>query len=264
VGDYRIGFLRIPNFAPSSSSTALRQLDAEIAYFQENTDGLVVDVMRNNGGDPCYGEQVLSRLMPGEWTALGRRLRPVWDDIVGFQTDLLAAQSQGSPSTAELLQARLNDVLEAYNGDRGMTGPVSTCAANLERTPLPIAYQKPILLLTDEFSASAADGFAAQFQDNFRGKIFGWRTNGAGGGVLEEYPGYYIEGGASRVVVSMHWRPYLVRTADYPLSHYVENLGVQPDIPWNYMRVDNMLEGGKLFVDAFLAEIAHQVAESRR
>lgn len=260
-GERRIGFLRLPHFSPSSSAVALRQLDTEIAYFQENTDGLVVDVMRNTGGDPCYGEDVLRRLMPNNWTALGRTIRPVWEDIGGFQTDILLAQALAAPkATIDLLQARLNDVIDAYNSERGVTAAVATCAANLERTPAATVYKKPIVLLTDEFSTSAADGFSAQFQDNKRGILFGWRTNGAGGGVINEYPGYYIEGGTSRVVVSMHYRPNARTVKGYPATHYVENVGVHPDIEWNYMRTDNLLQAGKLFVDAFLSVISKEIA----
>ena len=43
----RIGYLRIPNFAPPNPTTAITELRNEIAYLQQNTDGLVVDVMRN-------------------------------------------------------------------------------------------------------------------------------------------------------------------------------------------------------------------------
>lgn len=46
---YTIGYLRVPHFSPSASQ-AMRELEAEISYFQANTDGLVVDVMRNPGG----------------------------------------------------------------------------------------------------------------------------------------------------------------------------------------------------------------------
>ena len=46
-----------------------------------------------------------------------------------------------------------------------------------------LAYQQPILLLTDEFSISSAEIFAALFQDAKRGPILGWRTAGAGGSI---------------------------------------------------------------------------------
>ena len=49
-----------------------------------------------------------------------------------------------------------------------------------DRTGKVLAYAKPILLLTDEFSVSSAEIFAALFQDSKRGPVFGWRTAGAG------------------------------------------------------------------------------------
>jgi hypothetical protein len=259
-GARRIGYLRIPHFSPSSTTTALNQLEAEIKFFLANTDGLVVDVMRNNGGSACYCEETLRRLIPTDWKALTFPIRPVWDDIVGFQADLTLAQILGaSRETQELLQSMLDNVTEAYNSERGMTGPLSLCANTPNRTPATVVYDKPILVLTDEFSTSAADMFSAMFQDNQRGKLFGWRTNGAGGAVLTEYPGYYIEGGSSRVVVSLMYRAGSIQVKGYPSTHYVENVGVQPDIVWNYMRRDNLLSGGKLFVEAFLTEIEKQI-----
>ena len=44
-----------------------------------------------------------------------------------------------------------------------------------------IAYQKPIMMLIDEFSVSTADSVAGMFQDAGRGVLYGMRTNGAGG-----------------------------------------------------------------------------------
>ena len=42
--------IRIPSMSPPNVALALQQLDQEIAYFNANTDGLIVDVMRNPGG----------------------------------------------------------------------------------------------------------------------------------------------------------------------------------------------------------------------
>jgi len=56
AGGYRIGFIRIPSYLPNDMNAALNQFMAEIKYFQQNTDGLVVDVMRNLGGDVGYCE----------------------------------------------------------------------------------------------------------------------------------------------------------------------------------------------------------------
>ena len=46
---YTIGYLRVPPSARARRKR-LRELEAEISYFQANTDGLMVDVMRYPGG----------------------------------------------------------------------------------------------------------------------------------------------------------------------------------------------------------------------
>ena len=50
-GGQTIGYLRVPSFSPASTANAVRELEAEVTYMQRNTDGLVIDVMRNPGGD---------------------------------------------------------------------------------------------------------------------------------------------------------------------------------------------------------------------
>jgi hypothetical protein len=259
----RIGYLRIPDFSPDSSSAALRQLNTEIEFLEQNTDGLVVDVMRNPGGDPCYGEEILRRLFPTNWRAMGRRLRVTWEDIADFEYDLYLSRYYGADqATVDLLEARLNNLRQAY-GANTLTEPVSLCASGMDRTPAPVAYSKPILLLTDEFSASAAESFAAQFQDNKRGKIYGWRTAGAGGTVLSRTVGFYSEGGTARVTIAQQWRPEPIETSDYPKSNLVENVGVRPDILADYMSPENSRQNGKLFLDGFLDAIATEIEKNQ-
>jgi len=59
-GPTTIGFIRIPTFAPSSQANAVKQFSTEIQFFQQNTDGLVVDIMANGGGSLCYGNTLAS------------------------------------------------------------------------------------------------------------------------------------------------------------------------------------------------------------
>ena len=47
-----IGYIRIPTYSPTSTAAALTQFEREIAFFNANTDGLIVDEMRNPGGHP--------------------------------------------------------------------------------------------------------------------------------------------------------------------------------------------------------------------
>jgi hypothetical protein len=60
-GGKTIGFMRIPDFEYISTA----DMSTEIKFFQGNTDGLVIDIMRNPGGSGCTVERVMSYLNPG-------------------------------------------------------------------------------------------------------------------------------------------------------------------------------------------------------
>jgi len=47
-----------------------------------------------------------------------------------------------------------------------------------------IAYTKPVLVLTDNFTLSTAESFTMALQDNKRATVFGMRTDGGGGNVV--------------------------------------------------------------------------------
>ena len=65
AGGMTIGYLRIPSFAPANPAQALTEITTEIAFFQQNTQGLVIDVMRNPGGG-CFMLDLAARLsLPG-------------------------------------------------------------------------------------------------------------------------------------------------------------------------------------------------------
>src|SRR5260370_25361725 len=64
AGGYNIGFIRIPDYAPFDSNAALSQFFGEIAYFQANTDGLIIDGMRNPGVSVLYVNQLAQFLIP--------------------------------------------------------------------------------------------------------------------------------------------------------------------------------------------------------
>ena len=49
--------------------------EREIAFFQDNTDGLIVDDMRHPGGSVEYCEALLQRLIPTPFRAMGFEIR---------------------------------------------------------------------------------------------------------------------------------------------------------------------------------------------
>src|SRR5262249_10978933 len=91
-----IGYIRIPTYDPSSQSAALLQFDQELAYMNANTDGLIIDEMRNPGGQLCYGENIAARLINFPFRATGFQLRPYWTRILGFYSSLVTAEANNS------------------------------------------------------------------------------------------------------------------------------------------------------------------------
>jgi len=201
AGGLAIGYIRIPSFAPTSTTAALTAFIKEVVYFQANTDGLIVDVMRNPGGDVAYTNALLSLLMPMQWRSIGFELRATSEWVVAISSALESARAQGAPQDyIDGLQRIKDAIIEANQEMRGRTTPIPFDDVTLIREPLTdakgnlLAYTKPVMLLIDDMSASAAEMFAATIQDNARGPLFGWRTMGAGGNVEDWEAGSYSTG----------------------------------------------------------------------
>lgn len=264
-GTKTIGYIRIPDFEPFSVDGAEQDFDTEIAYMQQSTDGLVIDVMRNPGGDGCYAEDLVSRLVSKPFHDLNFDLRPVYGDVVAFQEYVQGIQGSGAPAWEIQVYQQLTRLITQAYQKGGLTVPIPACSYGSTRAPNKdskgklAVYSKPILLLTDGFSASAAELFASMFQDAKRGKNFGTRTMGAGGSVQDGNPvGYYSEGESS-VTRSLLIRQNSVATSDYPSAPLIENIGVRPEVENEYMTLSNLLNGGKDFVTAFTKEILSMI-----
>jgi len=269
AGGYKIGFIRIPSFSPSSTTAALTAFQKEIDFFEKNTDGLIVDVMRNPGGSVFYLNQILSKVIPFTWRSIAFEVRATSQWVASFSSSLEQIKAQGGPqSIIDLYEALKDEVIAANSASRGRTEPIPLDGATIEREPAKdqngnvIAYDKPVITLTDELSASAADAFAATMQDNSRGPLLGWRTMGAGGNVVGWEAGSYSQGSVT-VTESLMNRKNPTVTSDYPAAPYVENIGVRPDLPVDYMTQDNLTQSGKPFVDAFVAAAIDYIQQNR-
>jgi len=257
----RIGFLRIPSMSPPSTAIAIAQLDRAMTSFATTTDALVVDVMRNPGGSVAFVESVSQRLIPTPFNTVGFEIRATGSWLFSFASQLTSARLNPTTPPAILanLESNFNEVLSAYNENRGRTAPVSLNATgSLQLPPAATAYAKPILMLTDEFSASGGDMLPAIFQSNHRGPTLGWRTMGAGGSVVS-FNGPAFTESIFRVTVSLMNRGEIITTPDFPPAPYVENIGVRPDIPVDYMTRANLMSGGAPFVQAFVHAVENLV-----
>jgi Peptidase family S41 len=258
---YKIGFLRIPEFPGTAGarSAMLRAIDTEIAYLRANTDGLVVDVMRNPGGDVCLTNDILTRLIYYPFRTVGDELRPTLDIVQSFRADYEDAVASGADLiTIAYLKSFLNDVETAYEEYRGITGPLPICGFSLDLQPAPGAYDKSMIVLIDEFSTSSADVFPSILQDAGRALMFGKQTAGGGGLSVNPDIGFYTEGSVA-LSISLGIRPKIVTPPGLPPTNYIENGGALPDIEVDYMTRDNLMNGGRTFVDAFTTAIVEQI-----
>jgi C-terminal processing protease CtpA/Prc len=264
TGGLTIGYLRIPSFSPSG--TALSELRAEIDYMQRNTDGLVVDVTKNPGGG-CYMLDVAASLIPYPFYFFGEQIRATQAHLNSFQSLLDSAKAAGAEQgIIDLYQQYLDAVKAAYAANRGMTVPIPACrqtgstgapVSNNNR-PNVTVYSKPMIVLTDELSISAADIFPAMIQDNRRALIVGTRTAGGGGSVSGWYTGLYSESFATNTnTLVVRKRPIV--TPEFPAAPYVENIGIRPDVPLEFMTRENLLNGGRTFVDQFTQVLVNQI-----
>ena len=259
LDDLTIGYIRVPNYSPASQAVALQQLETEISFMNANTDGLIVDEMRNTGGSLCFGQEVVRRLVPYQFQATGFALRPYWTRILGFYNSMISAKTFGaSPDIIQQYEQDFNEMLAANREGRLVTKPLPLCSASLTRDPAAIVYQKPIVMVIDEFSASTADSVPSMFQDAQRGLVYGMRSNGAGGNNTTFDAGPYTEG-LTGMTLALQVRSNFIATTDYPTSNIIENIGVRPDFEANYMTKENLLQSGFPFVRALLYATAYEI-----
>lgn len=269
-GDKKIGFVRIPDMSPASTNTALNQLASELTYLNANTDGLVVDLMGNAGGSGCYTEALVRLFMSQPFRSMGFEIRATQQWVFDFSSALQSAKNNGaSATTIAIYQGLLDQVKQANSEMRGRTGALPLCSASFDAvqpffdsTGKPIGYSKPVLLLTDEVTISAGELFASLLQDTGRATVFGKRTDGGGGAVVE-YAGTTYSEAMTRVTISLMNRPKTVSTPGYPAAPYVENIGVYPDIEEDYMTLDNLMNYGDTFVTKFTAALVDLINKNK-
>lgn len=258
AGGYRIGFIRIPSYSPANFNEALTQFVREIAYFNQNTDGLIVDQMRNPGGSVSYVNTLLSYLFHYRWASVGFSVRATSVWVRAISSAYESAKAQRAPAEIIDQLAAIRDKIKAANAqNRALTEPIPLDGTELERNPVRdrdgnlVGYWRPIMVLMDEFSASGADMFPATMQDNGRAVLFGMRTMGAGGNVTSWDAGTYSDGTATLTESLMVRKHDRFEAGGLPVSPYIENVGVHPEIEVDYMTRENLIQRGAPFVEAF-------------
>jgi C-terminal processing protease CtpA/Prc len=269
VGTRTVGFIRIPSFQPASQTNALTQFRNEILFLQQNTSGLVIDLLGNGGGSLCYTNALVQYLSPQPFQTVPVKLRATQQWLVILENLLVALEfNGGSHADIDIANGWIHQTQAASEQNRGDTDPIylyspllCSGAGGLVYSPATlngnnIAYTKPILLLTDNFTISAAEFFSAILQDIHRVSVYGMRTDGGGGNVVgyNFATGAYAEGNI-RMTQSLAVRNHDITTPGLPSAPYIENIGIQPDFFADYQTKTNLLTGGQPFVGGFVNTI---------
>ncbi|HEY8279088.1 MAG TPA: S41 family peptidase, partial [Bdellovibrionota bacterium] len=247
----KIGILRIPEYGDNSFDDVLAKA---LVVMEKDTDVLVLDQTNNPGGSVSLVSDIVGLFADKSYTDMTFKLRPSlkwkseFDDINTKIADMLTADP--TDFAANALKARFvylsQEVTDAMAQKRFLTNPVSlnlTGTFGMIQPNKSVRYTKPVLLLINELDFSGGDAFPAIMKDNGRVTLFGARTTGAGGNVVEYGPlahSFF----KFRLTESLMVRPN---------GAYVENYGVSPDVEYN-MTEDDFMNDYRGYVKSFTVE----------
>lgn len=250
----RVGYVRIPHYR-GDTLYQIEELAEILSYLEKNSEALVVDQLNNPGGYAFYMYAIASMLTnyplipPMECEALTHEnvafaLTNI-NILEGVRTDEEARQVigplQGYPVNYEValsFKRHFYFMIDEWNKGHTLTNPTFL----LDRIyPHPkVHYSKPILILVNHLDISCGDYFPAIMQDNKRAAVFGSKTAGAGGALMQvAYPNYF--GVATYSLTSS--------IAERANRDPIENLGVTPDIAYD-VTLDDLVGGFKGYVEA--------------
>ncbi|MCC6368489.1 MAG: hypothetical protein IT165_33605 [Bryobacterales bacterium] len=178
----RFGYLKIKDFGGGLPGVAQDQILTRFRQILEDMsesapDGLILDIRGNPGGQIQVAERMLQMLTPRaiEPVLFRYAKTPAIDKVIGhYRKDGTGGDRSEFLAWLET-RPEDNPPLEELTAGRPLTVP---SAANDSGQ----VYQGPVVLLIDALTYSAADMFAAGFQDHEIGEVIGVDSNTGGGG----------------------------------------------------------------------------------
>lgn len=236
-----LGYIRIPAFDGDTDEIA--EFQSIITTMQARTQALIIDVMNNPGGFAFYTYAIASMLTDKPLRNLREEMAITQEDVFfavqdaevlnNINSDQDAIDALGPDICGYTVNLRMAQSIRAHANfivDQFRKGQFNTDLFFLEGLeyiyPHPqTRYTKPLFILTNSLSISCADLLPALLQDNKRARIIGTKTAGAGGYVLtRKYSNRFGVADFSltgSLMFRMDGRP-------------LENLAVQPDIPYQF------------------------------
>ncbi len=257
IGGRKIGFLRIHTWMPMNPMANVEFLAKTIPAFEAETDALIIDQTGNGGGNLCYLEAVTAFFAREPIEKMLFRIRANRNWLVIFESYL--PHVEPGSEDERLVNDIVSGIRRAMMTGKPLTDPFPLCSGGLtvdaarDEKGETYLYTKPILLLINELDASAADVFPAVMQDAGRAVLMGSRTMGAGGNVVGVGPFGHSDISV-RLTESLMWRSKAVSDGQGGKTNYIENIGVTPDIPYDF-GLEDYLEHYSTFRDTVDAAV---------
>lgn len=240
-----VGYVRIPHYVGSADDA--EEFSKIVAFMQDRSDALVIDQTNNPGGSVFYLYALVSMLTDQPLSAPRHKMTITQKEVMDavycvpafekIRSDedakaVLGKTLDGNQVTYQMAQFFLNYfrfIIDEWNEGRILTKPFYLYGVDHINPHPKTRYTKPILVLTNSLDFSGGDFFPAILQDNHRVTILGERTAGAGGFVIgTSFPNHFG-------IAGYHYTASIAERAD---SNPIENLGVEPDIPYSLTEVD--------------------------
>ncbi len=248
-----IGYVRIPGYIVPDYDKSIESFKKLMEKFEDTTDALVIDQINNPGGSVFYLYALASLLSSEPLKAPRHKMALSQSNIAEAASILPALKAakdteevikvlggaktlNGLPVTYEIgrfLVDFYEFILDQWSQGKRITDPYYLLGADHINPHPGTQYTKPILVVVNELDFSGGDFFSATLQDNQRVTVFGTRTAGAGGYVLQA-------GFPNLLGIQGVWLTGSI--AERVDKNPIENLGVKPDI--EYTLTDKDLQEG--------------------
>ena len=228
----QVGFLRIPSYPHDPN--LIPGLAAIVRRLSASTDVLVLDQTYNPGGSVIQMYATLAHLVgarvpvPLHEVVLDEDDERDAEDVLGRAADAANLPPADRPTPELIVWSRF--VLEHRRKGPGVLSDPTPLLGVSYVDPAPEPYTKPLFVLINESTASAAEMLAATLQDSRRGTLIGVRTMGAGGCVKS-----FRNSTISDIRYSLTWT-VARRTNGEP----IQDVGVHPDVALDVVEDDIM------------------------
>lgn len=240
-----VGYIRINEY--TGQELEVEEFGEIVAFFEENSDVLVIDQINNPGGSvfymyalaamltdqPLYTPRHRSSISPQEISVAVKHISAI--ESANTEEDaqkLLGETFAGTPVTFQMIKFLLNYfrfIISEWDAGRTLTTPFYLYGIDCINPHPTIRYTKPLIILVNHLSFSGGDILPAIFQDNKRAIILGSQTAGAGGHMTStSFPNRF------GIKSFSYTRSIAERLNKTP----IEGSGVTPDIPYTLTQDD--------------------------